>query len=56
MEVEDCNCKIAVGFYYVRLPCEYVVGCKILFRICGQELTLRDLLDFYKDENKGVPF
>lgn len=54
MEVEDCKCQITIGFYHVRLPYKYVVGCKILFRICGQELTLGDLLGFFED--RGVPF
>jgi len=56
MEVEDCKCQITIGFYYVRLPYEYVAGYEILFKVCGQELTFKDLLDFHEDEDRGVPF
>lgn len=54
MIVIDFNVEICVGFYHVQLPHHYVYSYNILFRICGTEITLRDLLVRSKD--KGVPF
>ena len=40
---------IPVGFYHVALTYEYVYYNNVLFKVCGKEITLRNLFNYWDD-------